>query len=98
MDAEDVMYEEEIARNPYHLNTWVHYIESKTDSKAVVRYRIYERAVQYLPRSYKLWYAYICDVMGRLEQKNISDRRNEMLINIFERALVHLHKMPLIWY
>lgn len=91
------MYEDDVARNPYHLNSWVHYVQSKADSAALTRYKIYERAVRYLPRSYKLWYAYITDLMERLEKKNITDKRNELLINVFERALIHLHKMPLIW-
>lgn len=97
MDAQDAIYEQEVARNPYHLSTWTNYLLIKAESKPFVRYMLYERAVKYLPRSYKLWYAYINELKERLEKKLITDKRNLFLIRVIERALIHLHKMPMIW-
>ena len=96
MDTYD-LFEEEIARNPYYLNNWLQYLTALSGSRPMQRYMVYERAVKYLPRSYKLWYAYISELMERLEHKSITDKRNMLLMNVLERCLVHLHKMPLIW-
>lgn len=93
----DIAYEDEIARNPYYLSTWLNYLKSKTNGKPIVRYFIYERALGYLPRSYKLWNGYLTELKNQLLHKLITDNRYQFLINVFERALAHLHKMPLIW-
>lgn len=56
------------------------------------------RALKFLPRSYKLWYAYLSErkkaVLGKVE---ITHKKYQILVNTYERALVHLSKMPRIW-
>ncbi len=61
------------------------------------RYFIYERALQLFPRSYKLWYGYLTLRRERLEYAPITDQRYQILRETFERALVHMDKMPVIW-
>ena len=96
--SSDAYFENEVTRNPYHLKTWFQFIASKREASTVTRYAIYERALKKLPRSYKLWKAYLSEVSDRLKGKSISDKRFMGLKNIFERALVHMNKMPVIWY
>jgi len=91
-------FEGEIARNPYHLKTWVLYANSMKDGTPAFRYAIYERALRHFPRSYKLWNLYLRDVFGRLRTKQVTERRLGGLKVLFERALTHMNKMPKIWY
>lgn len=96
-ELQDKRYEEELIRNPYNIKTWLSYIDSKKSDKCTARYRIYERALQYLPRSYKLWHMYLLDRTHKIRNKCVTDKRYESLVHLYERALVHMHKMPVIW-
>ena len=91
-------FEETISRNPFDLKTWILYLKLKQNSTPANRYVIYERALTYLPRSYKIWHMYLSEISNRLKGKTITDVRFHGLISTFERALIHLHKMPKIWY
>ncbi len=51
---EDLLYEEELLRNPYSLKMWVRYIQARQDAPAKRRYLLYERALKSLPGSYKV--------------------------------------------
>lgn len=52
--GEDLLYEEELLRNPYALKMWVRYIAARSDAPAKRRYLLYERALRALPGSYKV--------------------------------------------
>lgn len=96
--AQEVQHEEEIARNPYSLKAWLNFLKYKADSSPRDRYIIYERALKYLPRSYKLWHSYLNERYEKLENKcPVTDKRFTTLVNTYERSLVHMHKMPRIW-
>ena len=56
---EDLLYEEEILRNPFSLKLWWRYLQARKDAPPRRRYLLYERALHALPGSYKLWYAYL---------------------------------------
>lgn len=96
--ANDYLFEDEIQRNPYQLQTWTRYLSHKSNADHKVRFSIYERSLQYLPRSYKLWWGYIQERLKRVEKISIFHVRNKHLIQVFERSLVHMNKMPKIWY
>ncbi len=51
---EDLLYEEELARNPYNLKMWIRYIQARTDASPKRRHLLYERALRALPGSYKV--------------------------------------------
>ncbi len=51
---EDLLYEEELLRNPYSLKMWSRYIEARRSIAANRRYILYERALRALPGSYKV--------------------------------------------
>ena len=99
IDQQFIQYEEEVIRNPYYLKAWLKYIEISRDKIPVPKqYILFERALQYLPRSYKLWIKYFQLRELRLTDAPINDSRFKQLIDTYEKSLVHMHKMPVIWY
>lgn len=96
-DPRDLQHEEEIQRNPYDLKIWLAYLTTKRSAPSLSRYVIYERALKFLPRSYKLWHAYLQERTTALNNRGINDKRYGILVNTYERALVNMHKMPRIW-
>jgi pre-mRNA-splicing factor SYF1 len=96
-DLQAIKFEEEISRNPFYLKGWLKYLDYKKNSVPTDRYFVYERALKYLPRSYKLWFGYLSLRRARLEYVSINDKRYQLLLSTFERALVHMNKMPVIW-
>jgi pre-mRNA-splicing factor SYF1 len=97
LNSQEIQYEEEIARNPYHLRSWINYLLYKKSAKPIYRYVLFERALKFLPRSFKLWKWYLKERRDNLDKRNITDKRYGILVNTFERALVQMHKMPTIW-
>ncbi len=93
----DMQFEDELIRNPFSVRTWWAYAHSKTDQLPVLRFAVYERALSYLPRSFKLWHAYLLDRTEHLKQTPIISKKYDLLVETFERALVHMNKMPRIW-
>jgi pre-mRNA-splicing factor SYF1 len=51
---EDLLYEEELLRNPYSLKLWWRYLEARKEVPTKRRYLLYERALKSLPGSYKV--------------------------------------------
>ncbi len=51
---EDLLYEEELLRNPFSLKMWWRYLQARVDAPTKRRYLLYERAVKALPGSYKV--------------------------------------------
>merc|ERR1712166_129669 len=94
---QDLLYEEDVLRNPYSMKSWYRYIEAKREEKPKSRNLLYERAVSALPGSYKLWYRYLLDRKDQIDDPCPLDPVWESMNNVFERALVFLHKMPKIW-
>lgn len=99
MQTADLVHEEDISRNPYNIKSWLQYLQAKALSSAspTARYVIYERALKYLPRSYKLWHAYLNDRAHAIEKRCITDKSYMILQGAYERALIHMNKMPRIW-
>lgn len=54
-DEEDLLYEEELLRNPYSVKMWARYLQARRDSSPKRRCLLYERALKALPGSYKVW-------------------------------------------
>ncbi|CAN6858492.1 unnamed protein product [Brassica oleracea] len=94
---EDLVYEEEILRNPFSLKLWWRYLISKSDSPFKKRFVIYERALKALPGSYKLWHAYLRERLEIVRNLPVTHPHYDSLNNTFERGLVTMHKMPRIW-
>ncbi|KAK9154116.1 hypothetical protein Sjap_001596 [Stephania japonica] len=94
---DDLLYEEEILRNPFSLKLWWRYLIARTESPFKKRSIIYERALKALPGSYKLWHAYLRERLEIVRNLPVTHPEYQTLNNTFERALVTMHKMPRIW-
>ncbi|MCL7025668.1 hypothetical protein MKW94_007057 [Papaver nudicaule] len=94
---DDLLYEEEILRNPFSLKLWWRYLNARSESPFNKRSVLYERALKALPGSYKLWYAYLRERLKVVRNLPVTHSQYESLNNTFERALVTMHKMPEIW-
>ncbi|KAF5742242.1 putative XPA-binding protein [Tripterygium wilfordii] len=94
---DDLLYEEELLRNPFSLKLWWRYLVARADAPFRRRFIIYERALRALPGSYKLWHAYLRERLELVRNLPINHSQYETLNNTFERALVTMHKMPRIW-
>ncbi|GMY37237.1 pre-mRNA-splicing factor SYF1 [Fagus crenata] len=94
---DDLLYEEEILRNPFSLKLWWRYLIARTEAPFQKRFTIYERALKAIPGSYKLWRAYLLDRLDFVTHYPITHSHYQTLNNTFERALVTMHKMPRIW-
>jgi pre-mRNA-splicing factor SYF1 len=97
MNEQDVEFETELVRNQYSVKTWVAYLEHKRDAGARDRFVLYERALQLVPGSYKLWHAYVLERRAHARKRGVKSGRHEMMCNLYERCMVFMHKMPRIW-
>jgi pre-mRNA-splicing factor SYF1 len=97
LTSQEIQFEENIMRNPYNIKMWLGYIEYMSNGNNPAIFLIYERALKMLPRSYKLWHAYLQARSEQLKKRSITDEAYKILINTYERSLVHMHKMPRIW-
>ena len=86
---------EDILRNAYV--GWWRYLEAKVARAPRQRNQISERALKYLPGSYKLWHAYLADRRDQVKLRRPGDAAVENVNRAYERALVYMHKMPRIW-
>ncbi|KAJ1765993.1 pre-mRNA-splicing factor syf1 [Coemansia sp. RSA 1813] len=96
---DDLPFEDEIQREPYKLRGWLRYVDHKSQAPARTLNIIYERAVCQLPGSYKLWKKYLDHRSLQLLKKNplhFEDEYKKVRL-CYERALLHLNKMPRIW-
>ncbi|KAI9783433.1 MAG: pre-mRNA-splicing factor syf1 [Peltula sp. TS41687] len=97
---DDIIYEQDILRNPGSIKPWLAYIEAKSQNGSL-REQAYvmERACSELPRSYKLWKMYLALRTKHLSKLNPATHSAEYrkVNTLFERALILLNKMPKIW-
>ena len=96
-DENDLVYEEELLRNPYNLKLWLQYIGERENAPMKRRNVLYERALQALPGSYKLWHAYLKERRMKVANLPLDSPLMTALNNTFERALITMYKMPRIW-
>ncbi|XP_054801286.1 uncharacterized protein LOC129305287 [Prosopis cineraria] len=94
---DDLLYEEELLRNPFSLKLWWRYLVARSEAPFKKRFVIYERALKALPGSYKIWHAYLRERLDLVRNLPITHSQYDTLNNTFERALVTMHKMPRIW-
>lgn len=101
ISSDDVIYEQDILRDPGSTKPWLRYVDYKQQHRASLLEQAYvlERACTHLPRSYKLWKRYL-EVRVR-HLRNVSPALHFIDYNkvnaLFERALILLNKMPRIW-
>jgi len=93
----DVIYEEEISRNPYDIKIWVAYLRALEKAPTNVRYLNYERSLKHIPSCFKIWNMYLLERRKALEYSCIVDDAYQACNDLHERALVHCAKMPRLW-
>lgn len=96
----DEVYEMDIQKSPYSLRPWLNYINFKRQNGTPLEQCfVMERACNALPRSYKIWKVYLELRVNHLKGKVPARFVGEFtkVNNLFERALVLLNKMPVIW-
>ena len=97
---EDGIYEQDILRDSGSIRPWLTYIDSKMRNGTIHEQAfVQERACIQLPRSYKLWKMYLDFRVKHLRKRNPVKYKAEFnKVNaLFERALILLNKMPVIW-
>eukprot|EP00043_Microstomoeca_roanoka_P012576 m.121881 g.121881 ORF g.121881 m.121881 type:complete len:821 (-) comp15536_c2_seq1:136-2598(-) len=97
IQQEDVVFEEDILRNPYSVKHWIRYLEHKENADPKVRFNIYERALKQMPGSYKLWFRYLVERRTYAQTLPPAHPQREALEQAYVRALAYMHKMPRIW-
>lgn len=87
---------DEAKRNPYSLKSWIRLLDNVSDISQ--KSFVYDEALMFLPRSYKLWRYYLLALSSDLPADLIpkSDKLTH-LIELYERALHCLNKMPRLW-
>jgi pre-mRNA-splicing factor SYF1 len=90
-------HEAEVTRNPFSVKAWLAYLEAKNDSAHGERRLIFERALRLVPRSYKLWYAYLGELEVAVRDRWTTSGRAKTLVGAYERALLSCSKFPRIW-
>ncbi|KAH8045845.1 hypothetical protein JL722_14001 [Aureococcus anophagefferens] len=90
-------HEAEVTRNPFSVKAWLAYLEAKNDSAHGERRLIFERALRLVPRSYKLWYAYLGELEVAVRDRWTTSGRAKTLVGAYERALLSCNKFPRIW-
>jgi pre-mRNA-splicing factor SYF1 len=100
ISSEDTIYEQDILRNAGSVKPWLTYIDHKMRNGTIHEQAfVQERACISLPRSYKLWKMYLDFRIKHLRRKNPVQHKVEFnkVNRLFERAVVLLNKMPVIW-
>ncbi|PVV01663.1 hypothetical protein BB560_003908 [Smittium megazygosporum] len=100
IEDSDIPFERPVQMDPYNLRNWLQYIEHKLlNSKKQAAMLLFERAVQTLPGSYKLWKRYLLFKSSMAESlPYISNQAQYESVNrLYERSLYFLNKMPRIW-
>ncbi|CCG81209.1 putative DNA repair and transcription protein [Taphrina deformans PYCC 5710] len=100
----DLVYEEDLLRDPYSIKFWLRYINEQHNRFSRTRnlgpiVLTYERACRELPGSYKLWKMYLDFRLSLMKGLNPGTRSDDfdLLNECFDRALVLLNKMPRLW-
>ncbi|KAJ6250743.1 pre-mRNA-splicing factor syf1 [Anaeramoeba flamelloides] len=94
---EDRVFEDNISNDPYKLKNWILYLQHKNDSAFDIRSYLFRRALNYLPRSYKLWNLFLIETRAETSGRRIDDEFYSYANGLHEKALVHMNKMPRIW-
>ena len=83
--------------NPYSSKAWWSSIQVLPVQVFRDRSRLYERALGYIPGSYKLWYHYTSEAANYALRVNPTQAAREEVEVLYERSLRYMYQMPRIW-
>ena len=82
----------------YQLRNWWVVLNAYADKPFMQRLNLFERALKCLPNSYKLWLYFLKECIENLKNsRTFLSRKYKLVENIFEKCMVYMHKMPVIW-
>ena len=81
----------------YEIRAWSNTLNAQRLLQWPERKELFERALGYLPYSYKIWHMYLTEYMEYCMDRSLFSRDYANLNETFERALAKLPKMPRIW-
>jgi pre-mRNA-splicing factor SYF1 len=92
-------FEDALRTNPYQVKLWFRYFEASTNENSTMmsKFILYERALTFLPRSFKIWHCYLNEMDSYLIDRSVTAPEYDSLLDAYERALVYMNKMPRIW-
>ncbi|KAK8807297.1 hypothetical protein WA158_004056 [Blastocystis sp. Blastoise] len=96
-DSSFEMYEGEVKKYPTSFRHWWRYIKAAGTQDPSFLYTVYERALVYLPGSYKLWHNYLLERVSHVKDYCITDPVYNEVNIIFENSLTFMNKYPTIW-
>ena len=102
LDSQSLTHEHTVLSTPYSVDTWLSYIEF-TDSLYNNQFNtntinLYNRALQLLPYSYKLWHHYLSYLIHHALINKHKSRYHQQLSKMFyTQCLTVMSKYPLIW-
>ena len=83
--------------NPYSCRAWWNSIQVIPVQVFRERSKLYERALVYIPGSYKLWYHYTSEAAEYATNINPSEEAKREVETLYERSLRVMYLMPRIW-
>lgn len=83
--------------NPYSGKAWWSSIQVLPVQLFRDRSRLYERALGYIPGSYKLWYHYTSEAANYALRINPTQAARDEVEVLYERSLRYMYQMPRIW-
>eukprot|EP01060_Flectonema_neradi_P037284 TRINITY_DN7467_c0_g4_i1.p1 TRINITY_DN7467_c0_g4~~TRINITY_DN7467_c0_g4_i1.p1 ORF type:complete len:797 (+),score=112.76 TRINITY_DN7467_c0_g4_i1:72-2462(+) len=93
----EMEFESDIKREPNSLRHWWRYLQYKSTAEAASKNQLFERCLQHLPSSYKIWFQYLTERTLQVVDRPLDNKAWENVNKVFERALVYMGKMPRIW-
>ena len=85
--------------NVYNFRSWWNAIMAESFDNFEQRASLYQRALSYLPGSYKLWFNYLKEARLYVKQFDLLKQVEyyEIVNELHEKSLVYMHLMPRIW-
>lgn len=77
---DDLLYEEELLRNPYSLKMWWRYLQARADASEHRRHLLFERALKALPGSYKVSNARLSNAHPCCQHSSAGSRHQHRLV------------------
>ncbi|KAK1937242.1 putative XBA-binding protein 2 [Babesia divergens] len=98
--VKDICTLEAVAPEEQQCNTWGKLDREHVETDAITRRILatYERAVEYIPLSYKVWFGYLKDSIEAIKYPFYVHPGSYIRINeLFERCLVHIYACPAVY-
>jgi len=86
--------------NPFDFRSWWHSIQAIPTSQYIQRAALFQKALSYLPGSFKLWFNFLTETKAFAAQFKLSqgdDSHHKVVLDLYEASLKYMFNMPRIW-